>query len=164
MSTQADDAPTAEGGPPDQTWTAPIVSGPLLWTFVALLLGVLFVALGIANPTWPIVAAGIVILLEAIVQGALLLFWSARWVSHWPDGRIRFESKTRVLEAGAGEILWVKRIPVLFDRMTVLPAMVKTTNGSMLLYPRMSSVTTLLSTILEENPASSVVRIWPGRL
>jgi hypothetical protein len=116
------------------------------------------------NSAVPIVAAGIVLLLEAIAQGALLLFWSARWVSHWPDGGIRFEAKTRVLDAGPGEVLWVRRIPVLFDRMTVFPAMVKTTNGSILLYPRISNVKTLISSILAENPASSVVRIWPGRL
>jgi hypothetical protein len=107
---------------------------------------------------------GIYVLVFGVAVLTIYVFVCARRVEHFPDGRIRFLSSIRTVTYGSGELRSVRRVPVLFDLLTLLPMMVSGESGRILLFPRMSEVKTMISAILRENPQAKVAKIWPGRM
>jgi hypothetical protein len=150
---------------PDHTWKAPLVSGPLIFPFLMIILGAIGTATAVGDRgASAFVWVGAIFMVGGFGVLGMEFFICARWVEHFPDGRLRFRSLSRSLTFSPGEIRSVRRIPVLFDAYTLLPLMVCGTGGRILLFPRMSEVRTMISTILEENPNSRVAKIWPGRI
>ena len=157
--------PYSEPAALTREWRQPLLSVAVGFLFFGAMFGALFLVLSPVVLTSSVpsrLSGGIVFAVGGIlltVQGAAFLLFSAMRVVKFDDGRFVFSSWRRKLTVGPGQLRAIRCIWI--DPNRLLPMWVRTTEGSILVLPRIPGAEDLFDALQRVNPAATITSPTP---